>query len=406
MTDEEKTNTEKQPTKRGKRRPRKHGSGSVFRRPERKGKQWVAQIMLENGISRQRYFNTEKEADEALNEMLYEQRQGTLVTERDQTVQQLVEHWIENVKKKAVRLSTYTEYRKLIRNHILPGLGHFKLRHLTMGRVEAFYTRKQEEGLSVSYIRLIHAVLHQALSYAVKRNLVARNVCEGVTLPRHTRHEIQPLTPEQAQKLLAVAKGHRLEAVVTTAVVTGMREGELLALHWSDINFEQGYLQIRRTVRRFTGQGMREGEPKTASSRRRIDLSPYLLEVLKHHRVSQLEARLKAGKAWEDHDLVFCNRLGKFFETGDLGKMFHTLLQDAGLPRLRFHDLRHSAATMLLAMGVNVKVVQELLGHSTVTMTLNIYGHVLPGQQQAAIEKMSDLFDQGSERGTDEKPAP
>lgn len=227
-----------------------------------------------------------------------------------------------------------------------------------------------------------------------------------MTLPRHTRHEIQPLTPEQAQKLLAVAKGHRLEAVVTTAVVTGMREGELLALQWSDINFEQGYLQIRRTVRRFTGQGMREGEPKTASSRRRIDLSPYLLEVLKHQRVSQLEARLKAGKAWEDHDLVFCNHLGKFFETGDLGKMFHTLLQDAGLPRLRFHDLRHSAATMLLAMGVNVKVVQELLGHSTVTMTLNIYGHVLPGQQQAAIEKMSDLFNQGGEQGTDEKPAP
>ena len=188
---------------------------------------------------------------------------------------------------------------------------------------------------SVSYIRLIHVVLHQALSYALKSNLIARNVCESVTLPRQTRREIQPLTQEQAQKLLAAAKGHRFEALVT-----GMREGELLSLHWSDINFERGYLQIQRTVRRFTGQGMIEGEPKTASSRRRIDLSPFLKEILKQHRIRQVEARLKAGTAWEDHDLVFCNHFGKFFETGDLGQMFHTLLQDAGLPRLRFHDLR------------------------------------------------------------------
>jgi len=397
MTDEEKqTKEEKQPKERKKRKRRgrrAHGTGSVFQRADRKGKQWVAQLVLENGKTRQRYFWTQAQAADALNEMLYEQKRGMLVTERDQTVQQCVEHWLEDVHKRAIRQSTYIEYRRLINSYILPELGQIKLQQLTIRRVEAFYTRKLDEELSASTIRNIHAVLHQSLAHAVRTNLVARNVCDSVTLPRKERREIQPFTEEQAHQFLVAVQGHRLEALFTVALVTGMREGELLALHWGDINFDQRYLQVRRTIRRFKGQGMKEGEPKTASSRRRIALSPFLTEVLKQHRVRQLEAKLKAGSQWEEYDLVFSNFYGKALETGNLSRIFHKLLRDAELPHMRFHDLRHSAASILLAMGVPAKVVQELLGHSNITMTLNIYGHVLPGQQQAAIEKMSDLFD-------------
>lgn len=184
------------------------------------------------------------------------------------------------------------------------------MQRLTIGQVETFYTRMMNAGLSASTIRLIHGILHQALSYAVRNNLVARNVCDSVTLPRIRRHEIVPLTVEQVHTLLEAAKGRRLEALFTLAILTGMRKGELLALHWSDINVEQRYLQVRRTVRCLPGRGLVESEPKTASSRRKITLSPQLLEVLKGHRVRQLQARLQAGNAWKEHDLVFCNPSG------------------------------------------------------------------------------------------------
>ncbi len=406
MTDEEKTNNEKQPQKRGKRRPRAHGTGSVFQRKDRKGKQWVAQLVLENGKTKQSYHNTQGEAATALNEMLYEQRHGTLVTEKDQTVKQQLEHWIENVHKHSVRISTYAEYRRIIDKYIIPGLGHYKLQRLTTHQVEVFYTQRIDEGLSANYVKIMHAILHQALDHAVRNNLVIRNVCDSAKLPRIPRHEIQALTQEQAQQLLEEAKGHTLEALLTLAVVTGMREGELLALRWSDIDLEKGYLQIRRTVRRVFQRGLIESEPKTASSRRKIVLSPFLVEVLKQHRIRQLEARLQAGSAWKENNIVFCNPYGEFRDPAAVIKAFKKLLVDAGLPVMRFHDLRHSAATLLLTMGVHAKVVQELLGHSSISITLNIYSHVLPSLQKDAVDKMSDLFhnqDNQESRGINSK---
>jgi integrase len=392
MTEQQHSNEEKQPTKRGKRRPRKHGSGSVFRRPERKGKQWVAQIIVDDK-PKQRYFHTEKEADEALNEMLYEQKRGTLITEKDQTVKQLIEHWLENVHRRTIRDSTYVEYRNMIKNHIYPAFEHTKLRDLTVQRLEAFYSQMEQKELSAGYIRNVHQVLHQALSYAVKNNLVARNVADYVTLPRLGRHQVQAMTIEQAQQFVAAARGHHLEALFTMAVLTGMREGELLALHWSDINFEQKYLQIRRTVRQISGRGAVEGEPKTASSNRKIALTSVLIDVLKQHRVRQLEVRLRAGNAWKEHHLVFCTSTGRHIYASSLRTTFRVLLRDIGFEPMRFHDLRHSAATLLLAMGIHVKVVQELLGHSNVMTTLNIYSHVLPSLQEDAMHKLSALFD-------------
>ena len=413
MTDEEnKADAEKQPKTSGQRKgkSRRKGSGSVFRRPERKGgKEWVAQIILEDGTPRQRYFKTQAEADEARNEMLYEQRHGTLITEKDQTVKRQLEHWIENVHKNAIRPSTYAEYRRTIDKHIIPELGHLKLQQLTVNRVEAFYTRKAEDGLSASSLKQIHKVLRQALDHAVRSNLLSRNVCDIAkkALPRQTRYEIKPLTQEQAQALVSAARGRHLEALFILAIMTGMRKGELLALRWSDIDLDNGYLQVHHTLRRvstrgYTGSGpktkLTESEPKTTSSRRKIVLPPFLVDVLKKHRIRQLEERLQAGNAWVENNLVFCNPHGTFREPSAVYKTFQRFLKDAGLPTMRFHDLRHSAATLLLTMGVHVKVVQELLGHSSITMTLNTYSHVLPSLQKDAMDKMSDLFNQQRSR--------
>ncbi len=258
--------------------------------------------------------------------------------------------------------------------------------------MQSFYASKLKEGLSTSSLHTIHKVLHSALDTAVHWNLVAKNVCDAVSLPSETSHKVVPLTPEQAQHLIAVVKGHKLEALITLALTTGMRLGELTGLQWNDIDFDQASLSVRRTVGRLGVHKFVEREPKTEQSRRKILLPPFVLQALKEHRIRQKEARLKAGTNWQDRNLVFCNRRGGFSHPDVLLGQFHKLLDDAGLPRMRLHDLRHSAATILMAMKVPIKVIQELLGHSSVIITLNVYGHVLPSMQDEAVDNMERLF--------------
>jgi integrase len=388
MTQEENKPPERKKRKRGR---RAYGTGSVFQRKDRESKQWVAQIILEDGRARQRYFNTQEEAAHALNEMLYEQRHGTLITEKDQTVKQHFERWLE-IHKTKIRWSTYLDYRRTLTNHILPTLGHLSLQRLKAQDIDELYARKLEERYAPGTIKGIHMVIHMALKQAVRWRIVARNVSEDVSPPRETQpQERQILTPEQAQKLLAAAQGHRLEAMLTLALATGMRRGELLALRWQDIDVQHACLYVRRSANRLPG-GYRVTEPKTASGKRKIILPQFVVEALQQHRIRQLEAKLKAGPRWEEHDLVFCNIYGRFLNTNSLQVLFASLLRRAGLPHMRFHDLRHSAATMLLNMGVPAKVVQELLGHSDINITLGVYGHVLSSMQQEAIDKLDDLF--------------
>jgi integrase len=200
------------------------------------------------------------------------------------------------------------------------------------------------------------------------------------------------LTLAQAQKLIETLKGHRFEGVFIIGLLTGMRLGEITGLRWQDIDFEKGGLQVRRTVTYYARYGYIESEPKSAKSKRPIMLSPLLIEVLKLHRTRQLTARIKAGPVWSDRDLVFCVRHGGYINPNDVRNALSNVLATADLPGIKFHDLRHSAASLLLAMGIHPKVVQELLGHSTISMTMDIYSHVIPSLQREAVEKLSALF--------------
>ena len=373
-----------------KQKRRGHGEGTVY---QRKDGRWVAEITLEDGKRKVLYGKTQKEVIEKLQQVRYEQKQGRLATGPRQKLRDYLEQWLEEVHKPTIRLTTYARYRSALNRHIIPALGHIQIQKLTPQQVQAFYTRKLQEGLSAkTIVSTIHVVLHKALDNAVRWNLVARNICDVVSLPRRSRNEIQPLTRDQAQRLLEVARGHRFEALLTVALITGMRRGELLALRWQDIDIDTGSLQVRRTVSRIRGHGYVETDPKTEKSRRKITLPLPVVEVLKQHRTVQLEARLKAGKAWQDNDLVFCNIYGRYLHPDRMVEQFQKLLRDAGLPHLRFHDLRHSAATILLSMGVHAKVVQELLGHSTISVTMDVYSHVLPSMQKDAMDKWDDLF--------------
>jgi len=196
---------------------------------------------------------------------------------------------------------------------------------------------------------------------------------------------------------LEAAKDHPNRALFILALATGMRRGELLGLKWRDINFAIGTLQIHRILTRVPtkvpGKGFVEAEPKTEKSRRNIILAPFALDVLKQHRARQLEAKLKAGPKWEEHDYVFCTSVSTHLNPDrDVLFQLKKVLKQAGLPDIRFHDLRHSAATLLLSMGVHPKVVQEILGHSQITMTLDVYSHVLPTMQQEAMDKLNDAL--------------
>lgn len=217
-----------------------------------------------------------------------------------------------------------------------------------------------------------------------------------VSPPRKARFEIQPLTVEQVQRFFAVIRGHKWEALFTLALATGMRQGELLGLKWHDINFVTGTLQVCRILTRIpsetSGKVFIEADPKTQKSRRSITLAHFALEVLQQHRLRQGEINIKAGLYWEKHDYVLCTLNGTHLRPSHVIDEFKKLLKQANLPAVRFHDLRHSAATLLLSLVVHPKVVQEMLGHTQMSMTMDIYSHVLPTMQQDAVSRLNTLI--------------
>lgn len=370
---------------------RGNGEGSIYK--QRDGL-WAASISVDTPQGRKRkyfYGKTRKEVQEKLASALHERQQGTIITTPNQTVGQFLTDWL-TVHKPTVRARTYERYEGFVRLHVIPTIGRVQLQKLSAQHIQSLYARKLEEKLSPTTVNTLHMMLHRALKDAVRWGLVARNVCDLVSPPRRAHYEFKPLTLEQAHKLLTALHGHNMEALFVLALTTGMRRGEILALKWQDINFTQNMLQVRRIFTRAPGQRYVEAQPKTDKSRRSVMLPSITTELLKQHRIHQLEAKLQAGEFWEEHDLVFCTSLGTPLNPNKVLERFKTVLKKAGLPDMRFHDLRHSAATMLLSVGVHPKVVQELLGHNQISMTMDTYSHVLPTMQKDAMDKMNDAL--------------
>jgi len=235
-------------------------------------------------------------------------------------------------------------------------------------------------------------VLSSALKEAVKNGLLTRNVCETVTLPKGKRYAARVLTAEECQRLIAAAHRHRLWFFIPMAITTGARRGELTALRWTDIDESSRLVHIRRTVVFVPRHGYVEHEPKTVHGLRSVTLSQIALDGLPEQKLYLDRIRRIAGPAWVENGLVFPNRHGGYMDGSFVLQQFKSILQKAGLPDMHFHDLRHSAATLLLAVGVNAKVVQEMLGHSDIRITLGMYGHVMPNMQKEAIHKLDDML--------------
>lgn len=249
-----------------------------------------------------------------------------------------------------------------------------------------------KRGLSSKMVIEIHGLLHKALDDAVKWGLVGRNVCDLVERPRLEEKEKPLLTKEQSLTLLESVKQHRLGVILLVDLTTGIRRGELLALRWSDIDLEKGTLFVNKTVDYISHYGYVENGAKTKAGKRTIKLPAFVVEVLKAHKEKQQELRTKVGSKWREKNLVFTGLMGDYFNPNYLLKLFKKVLIEAGLPHMRFHDLRHSAATILLTMGIHPKVVQELLGHSSFLITMNLYGHVFPSMLDEVVEKWNREF--------------
>ncbi len=381
---------------------RGHNEGSVYYWEARK--RWVAEITTSFGQRKKFYCKTKQEALKKKNDALRELEQGALAIGPQQKLKDYLDDWIENVHKDKVRISTYVKYQKLIK-YIAADLGDVWLQKLTPEQVRRFYTKKQKEGLSTKTVNSIHGVLHLALGNAVRWNYVSRNVCDLVTPPHVVSREVVPLSLEQAQTFLVGVREHRLEMLLTMAVVTGMRRGELLALRWSNIDFGRRTLIVLHTVDYIPKYGYVETEPKTKAGKRLISLPSFLVDMLKQYRVKQQKQRLEQGENWEGKNLVFTDRRGGYFNPSYLEKLFKKLFAEVGFPDMHFHDLRHSAATILLSMGINMKVIQELLGHSDIAITLGLYSHLLPSMQKEVTDMWDDVFgcDEEEEHGEDEE---
>jgi integrase len=360
---------------------------------------WQARVTLEAGKRKAFYGKTRVEAAAKLNAALRDRDRGLPVgMDERQTTGQYLQTWLESTRGQ-IEPSSWRRYGDYVRVHLAPGLGKVALAKLSAQQVQAFYGRKQEEGLSGTTVHCIHGMLHRALEDALRMGLVQRNVTETVRAPRRSTKEMHSLTEEQAQRFLAAAadaanKGDRFYALYVLALTTGMREGELLGLRWSDIDFGGKKLQIRMAVQE-AAKGFILAEPKTDYSRRTIGLSPTPLEALHAHRAKQNEERLALGEAWSGTlDLVFPNVIGGLMIPDNLAKRgFKKLLRRAGLDEgTHFHCLRHTAATILISRGLSPKLVSQMLGHSDISITLRVYAHVTPHEQQAAMDIMEQIF--------------
>src|SRR6266700_699129 len=324
-----------------------HGDGTIYQRTS--DQRWVGSFLVE-GRRKYVYGKTQREAREKLRKAQADQEQGRLVRVAPQTLKQYLEQWLE---RRSVNLKkiTFSGYWKAIQKYVLPHVGDIQLKKITSEVLERYYTRLQQSGLAVGTVRYVHRILSSAFNDGIKRKILASNPCKYANVPRRQMLELHVLSLEQAKQLLAAAKGHQMECVLTLALATGMRRGELLGLRWNDIDMEHATLQVKRTLSYIaTPSGTScyvESEPKTASSRRTIALPPFVIEALKRHRARQAEDRLRA-KTWSNQDLVFCTAQGTYYNPLLLFRQFKKLLQDAALSDMRFHDLRHSAATMML----------------------------------------------------------
>ncbi|MGA5642809.1 tyrosine-type recombinase/integrase [Streptomyces cinereoruber] len=410
----------------GSRRVRANGDGTVYQRKD--GRWEAAGYVLAPGDTRKRvrvYGTTRKEALAKLTEKTAASNRGVLVVSAQGSLAAYLTYWLENVAIHQLRETTHTRYTACATQYLIPGLGKKKLAKLAAKDVRTWLNglrtvcqccargidarrkpdaqpdrrprccaigkccRKYLSPLTLAYI---HSVLKSALEHAVREEEIPRNVARNVRTGTPRPRRFSPLTVHEARTLLASAQSHRLQALFELALRTGLRKGELLGLRWEDVDLNGGTASIRRTLQRTRTAGLTTLPTKTISSERRIALPAACVASLNEHRDRQAKEKQQAGAEWVDHGLVFARPDGHPIEPSTLTRHFNALLRCSRLRAIRFHDLRHSTATLLLEQGVELVVIKELLGHAHIGVTATVYAHVRLRLQRQAIDTLSNAL--------------
>jgi integrase len=336
---------------------------------------------------------TRKEAEKFLQARMHEKETGRLCLPTAQTLNEHLDHWLERIVKFSVRKVTKEGYEAKLDAYVRKGIGVRRLVDIKPLHIQNLYGEMLERGLSPKTVRHLHNILSPAFQNAVKWNVLQRNPCEVIQLPKNTKKEMACFSPEEATRFLEYAKADRYYATFALAIETGMRPEEYLGLKWGDIDFGALRLSVRRAVVFTKGGGFEFTETKTPQSRRNIPISKEVASILKDHRRNQLERKLRLGEVFIDLDLVFPSEIGTPTQTGNLNRRhFKKILKNAGLKEIRLYDLRHTMATLLLLRGINPKVVSERLGHSSISLTLDTYSHVLPSMQLDATSQLEEVL--------------
>lgn len=376
-------------------RRRGNNEGSIYKRPDGS---WAGQVSTGydpvTGKRKRKSFygQTRREVADKVSQALRDMRNGLAVEPVRCTFGEWLDKWLERYKKPQLRQSTYESYESIIRAYIKPSLGGVPLAKVQANMLQNFYNEKLESGLSTRTVRYIHAVIRQALQQAVKEGLLSRNVADATTPPTVKSKQMQALSEDDLLAFFEASKEDRFFPAYFLTATTGMRRAELLGLCWDSVDLEQGMVTVRRQLLSLKGGATLEENTKSKRGRRSITLTDDAIKVLAAHRQKQAQEKLRLGAAYQDNGLVFCRKDGAPVDPRTFAKRFQRILEKAGLPVIRFHDLRHTHASLLLSRGIHPKIVQERLGHSSITMTLDLYSHLTPGLQEAAASSLSGLL--------------
>jgi integrase len=384
------------------------GEGSIVKRKDGLWQGMVTAGHKPDGSPSRKYVygKTRSDVAEKMTKMQHDINTGSFVDPGKLTLGQWLDTWLDNYKKLRLRPSTWNSYEDMARLHIKPHIGGILLAKLQASDLQLVYNQKVQDGLSSRTVHYIHQIINGALKQALKEQKIIRNVNEATELPPLRYKEIQPLTAEQVYKFLEVAANDRLYTAFLLELGTGLRRGELLALRWGDIDFENWKIFIQRTVSRIRIERGKDKnktalvyqEPKTQKSKASVPIPEDIIKELKTHRVRQNEEKLFFGEKYQHGDLVFCTEYGRQLDPRNFTKRHKRLLQQAGLPEISFHNLRHTFASLLLEAGEEMRVIQECLRHTKISTTANIYISVSEKLKKNAASKVNEILKRKAHR--------
>ena len=375
-------------------RKRGNSEGSIYKMADGR---WRAAVSIgrdAKGKLKRKTFTkaTRHEVQDELAKALRDQQLGINISPERITLDAYLERWLGDVVKPGCSFKTHRTYSDLVHQHITPALGRQPLQKLTTPQIQRFLNEKHSSGLSPKTVKHIRDCLRAALNVAVNDwDLIPRNPASKAKPPAPVKTELHVFNLQQAREFLGLVSAHRLEALFCVALCLGPRQGEVLGLQWPDINLDDGMLRIHGALKRIEGK-LVKGKVKREGSKRTIALPAVTIAALRRHQAQQQNEREWAGTKWKETGYVFTTLIGTPIERRNLLRDWYRIMKVSSLPKIRFHDLRHSAATLLFAQGVHPKTVMEILGHTDLNTTMKIYGHVLDQMKREAAAKVDELF--------------